>query len=252
MAKEVSAKNKISFQNALKSVLKGIKTKKQELDIPPEIKMQLFDNQQHTKTVNFKNKDNQLISDIRTVFRKSVKDNRIEVKKTFVKMFIHTLIDELFEDKKNQLTESYLRDLYNYAWKNYFNDCRTMKAVESRYYQYKYRIEIAKKLIENRYKDFDKTFFYPLAYLQVEKKGNKHFSFQNTERFWKQKTDWEQKNGYNRKLTPQLRKRLNSIARSVEIGTIDYDSAVQKIKNMTKDSAELLKQFETRIRANVL
>jgi len=85
----------------------------------------------------------------------------------------------------------------------------------------------------------------------VTKKGKNYLSFINTEKFWKNNREWKQKNGYNRRLNSDLRQKLNSIARRVELEKISYDDAIVTLKNLSQDSAELVRQFNLRIKANV-
>lgn len=252
MAKEISLKQKISFEKALQGVMKGVKTENKS-KIPAQKKESKV-SENESLTINYKEKQNEIVKEIlhkeKQKNAKTLEDRRFQVRMVYVKMFVHHLIDNLFPHVKNQLTGRYYNELLEYAEQNYFSNCNSMKSLDTRWQQYKYRIDISKKLLKN-YKNFDTTYFYPLAYLQVTKKGKNYLSFINTEKFWQNNREWKQKNGYNRRLNSDLRQKLNSIARRVELEKISYDDAIVSLKNLSQDNAELIRQFNLRIRANV-
>jgi len=262
MAKEISKNENISFEISKERILKTLKNRKQK--ISPEILQKDNKIEQKTNTfitdftekliVDFQKTNEQIISEIlhkeKYLQNKSIEERRIFVRMKYVKIFVQELYDNLFADKKQCTTKNYYNDLLDYVNENYFANCQTMKALEMRMNEYRYRMRIAKKLIE-RNKDFDKTYFFPLAYLQVEKCGQKYFSFVNTEKFWKNYIKWDRFNGYNA-INPEIKQKLNAICRQVELEKISFDDGMQKVKNLTKDNTELVRQYNIRMSQNVL
>jgi hypothetical protein len=251
MAKEISSAENISFEKALHRVMKGVQPENKNQSSAENQQTIPSDNQ--PLTIDYKAKNQEIVHEIlhkeKQRKAKTLEEKRRQVRLVYVKMFIHYLIDSLFVHTQNQITPKYYKRLTEYVYQNYFADCQTIKSLDYRWEQYKFRVDIAKKSMDD-YENFNTDYFYPLAYLKVEKKGKKHFSFQNTEAFWKKQLEWNKIKGYNG-IRPDLLKKLNSIARRVENESLNYDDAIQKIKSLTIDSSELLRQFESRMRANV-
>ncbi len=277
MATEIQKHEGISFENALEKSLRGVK-----IDINRNVdknktcgeiqetqsvdnqvidnKMQNMDNlknrilnHEYQKQINKKAIINRIKSNLGNK-KRNVNDERANHRRTYVYMFVDYLIDNLFADKKIQFKTTYYNDIVDYVHTNYFQGCNTMKAVEFRWSSYQYRIDVAAKYIE-KYKakdSFNDNLLYPLAYLNIFKKGKGHFSFANTEIFTKNGNSWKQKNGYNRKLNSELKKKLNKYARDVEMGKDTYDNALENIKNLTEDNTELVKQFNLRMQKHFI
>jgi len=162
--------------------------------------------------------------------------------------FYGYLKENLFQDK--YFTPHYRKEVLNYIAKHYFASAKSTKAMDNLLANYKKRVDISKKWIEN-YKGadgskFDTTFFFPKAYLDIEKTYSKAFSFANTEKFIKQQNEWNKIKGYNTKTNEKLRHKLNKISRELENGFIDYDTALQKVKSLTYNSEEYVKQLNAR------
>jgi len=255
MAKEISSAEKISYEQALARVLKGVKEvtpKKQDQHSAETHKTQQIENQIDTKIVDFKKESKDLVSEIlhkkKQKRAKTVADKRMQVRLVYVKIMIEYLFQTIFKHYQNQTTENYHNQLTEYVYENYFSDCNTIKSLNYRWEQYKFRINVAANQIK-RYKNWDNSYFTPLHYLKID---NDKFSFRKTEPFWKKHLEWQKLNGYNRKIPPELQQKLNTISRMVENEGLNYDDARQKIKNLTIDNAELLRQFDMRMRASVL
>jgi len=162
--------------------------------------------------------------------------------------FYAYLIANLFPDK--YLAPHYRQETLDYIAKYYFSKARTIQSMDVWLKEYKKRIDISKKWID-AYRSpnnerFDTTYFFPKAYLDIEKTGRKSLSFVNTRRFTKKGKDWEKINGYNRKTNEQLRHKLNKIARELENGFINYDTALEKVKSLTNKTDEYVKQLHAR------
>lgn len=149
--------------------------------------------------------------------------------------FVIELLRRIFPNRF--FTSEYRGQIAEYAEKNYFADCETMQAVDNRYKNNLLpRILIAEKWLKNYKREdgsgFDTTYFFPLAYLNVEHFGNGVFSFRNTAKFLKDNKKYQKLNGYNRKLTPDLRLSLNTTVRALQNNRISYDTALQRINSM--------------------
>ncbi|MCF6184193.1 MAG: helix-turn-helix domain-containing protein [Bacteroidales bacterium] len=162
--------------------------------------------------------------------------------------FYAYLIANIFPDK--YLTPHYRRETHDYISKHSFSKARTIRTMDVWLKNYKKRIDISKKWIEayrsSRNERFDTTYFFPKAYLNVEKYGRNVFSFVNTRKFIKNEKDWEKKNGYNRNTEEELRHKLNKTARELENGLINYDTALERVKSLTNKTDEYVKQLHAR------
>ncbi len=163
--------------------------------------------------------------------------------------FFAYLTATLFSDK--YFSPEYRKQTLNYIFKHFFSKARSIEAMKRLWHNnYKKRIDISKQWIDKFKKPdgtpFDTTYFYPKAYLDVERRGKGILSFANTEKFLKQAKDWEKKNGYNRRADDEGRHKLNKIARELENGFIDFDTALEKVKSITQDTDEYVKQLHAR------
>lgn len=168
----------------------------------------------------------------------------------FSLMFFGYLVETLFKDK--YLSPEYRKQTLNYIAKHYFAPARSIEVMKGLWHNnYKKRIDISKDWIDKFERPdgsgFDTTFFYPKAYLDVERRGKGILSFANTEKFLKQSKEWEKKNGYNRRSDDDGRHKLNKIARELENGFINYDTALEKVKSITQDTDEYIKQLNARV-----
>ncbi len=116
---------------------------------------------------------------------------------------------------------------------------------------YKKRVDISKKWISNFTnqadgRQFDRTHFFPKAYLDIQKTYSKAFSFANTKGFIKNEENWKKLNGYNRNTKDKERHKFNKIARELENGFINYDNALIKVKSITNKTDEYIKQLNAR------
>jgi len=280
-ATEIQKHENISFDEALQKALVGVKIDKKisqkknkssaeigefEWTELETLEVQSFENVEiaiKSKILNYELQKKKNTSDIIARIKNNLGNKkkldkaevrRAKMRQTYVAMFVDYLIDNLFEDKKIQFTTDYYNEIIDYVNKNYFSNCNTIKALEYRWFTYQYRIDVAKKYL-NKYiekNNFDTTYLYPLAYLNIYKKGAGQFSFMNTESFSRNGKDWKRKNGYNRNLTPELRKKLNKYARNVEMGKDTYDNALENLKNLTKDNTELVNQFNLRMKKHFI
>lgn len=160
--------------------------------------------------------------------------------------FFAYLMSALFSDK--YLSPHYRIDTLNYISKHYFAKAKSVKEMEFLLTNYKKRVDISKKWIEKYKKEsdkssFDKTYFYPLAYLDIEKTGKKYLSFINTEKFIKQKNEWGKINGYNRNTDKILIHKMNKIVKELKNGFIDYKTALEKVESLSNKTDEYIKQF---------
>lgn len=163
--------------------------------------------------------------------------------------FFGYLVAILFPDK--YFSPDYRKKTINYIANHYFSRARSIEQMKRLWYNnYKKRIDISRSWIDKFSgpdgKPFDTTYFFPLAYLDVERRGKKILSFANTEKFLKQAKEWEKKNGYNRRTDDDGRHRLNKIARELENGFIDFNTALEKVKSITNDTDEYVKQLHAR------
>jgi len=184
----------------------------------------------------------------RTQRAEELKRRKEEALKYYSNEFYAYLIANLFPDK--YLAPHYRRETLGYIAKQYFSKARTIQSMEVWLKEYKKRIDISKKWIDAYRtpgnKPFDKTYFFPKAYLDVEKTGSKSLSFVNTRKFLKKEKEWEKINGYNRKTEKDLRHKLNKIVRELENGFINYDTALQRVKSLTNKTDEYVKQLHAR------
>ncbi len=178
-------------------------------------------------------------------------ERRAENLSMFAGIFTDELLRRIFPNR--YFTPEYKAQIVDYVKNNYFSDCETKTKVENRYQNNLLpRILIAedylKKFKRPDGKLFDTTYFFPLAYLNVETFGNAFFSFRNTAKLLEKHKTYEKLNGYNRKITPELRKSLNSIYTAFQHGRIDYEEAKQRVKSLSiaNNTDEPIKQFFAR------
>jgi len=180
---------------------------------------------------------------------KSLEDRRMEVKQAYARIMFAYMKSKLFADKV--FAKPYEQQVINYIAEHYYSKTYTIEAISKRWdNNLKPRIDIAKEWIDNfkgpNDAKFDTKYFYPLSFLQIDKTQKSQFSFTRTNKFLKNSKKFEQLNNYNRKLDKELRHKFNKICRSVETNHVDYFTALEKIKSLTKDSNEYLKQFNAR------
>ncbi len=173
---------------------------------------------------------------------------KAEALKHYSLEFFAYLMSALFSDK--YLSPHYRRDTLNYISKYYFSKAKSITEMENLLTNYKKRIDISEKWIQTyrskENKKFDTTYFFPKAYLNIEKTGKQYLSFANTEKFIKQGQTWDKINGYNRKTDQLLRHKLNKIAREMENGFINYDTALEKVKSLSSKTDEYVKQLNAK------
>ncbi len=177
---------------------------------------------------------------------------RAENLRSVASEFVSELLRRVFPNRF--FTPEYRFTITEYVENNYFGDCETITAVENRYKNNLFiRLEIAesylKKFKRPDGKPFDTTYFYPMAYLNVENFGNGLFSFRNTSKLLQNNKTYEKLNGYNRKTTPEVRKSLNQTVRALENGRVNYDTAYRRITSLCIEHAtdEPMKQFLARV-----
>jgi hypothetical protein len=169
----------------------------------------------------------------------------------YSKLFFAYLKEKLFPDK--YFSPQYEIETLNYIAKKYFASKvqnYTITNFDKLWANnYKIRIDIAEKWI-SRFKapggdKFDTTYFYPKSFLDIERRGKGILSFANTEKFLQKSKEYTKINKY-RKLEDEGRQKLNVIARQLENGKIDYQTALEKVKSITRDSDEYIKQLHAR------
>ncbi len=206
-------------------------------ELKEKVRIKQMTETEKTQYYKEKNETNRL-SKIKEIRREALKHYSLE--------FYAYLISELFPDK--HLTSYYRIDTLNYISKYYFAKAKSVKEMEFLLTNYKKRVDISKKWIE-KYKNksdkgtFDTTYFYPLAYLNIEKTGKKYLSFVNTEKFIKQKNEWGKINGYNRNTDKILIHKMNKIVKEFKNGFIDYKTALEKVELLSNKTDEYIKQF---------
>lgn len=180
---------------------------------------------------------------------KKMRKLKTDVLVHFSLKFYGYLITELFPDK--ELSDHYQKDTLNYISKYYFAKAKSVQEMEMLIIKYKKRVDISKKWINN-YKNeltgepFDTDYFYPLAYLDINKTGNQYLSFANTEKFIKQENEWKKMNGYNRSTDKLKLHELNKIFKKLQNGFINYQSALKEVEELSNETDEYIKQFNTR------
>lgn len=178
--------------------------------------------------------------------RKKMKNLKTEALIHYSLEFYAYLITGLFPDK--HLTSYYRTDTLNYISKHYFAKAKSVKEMEFLLKNYKKRVDITKKWIK-KYKNksdgstFDTSYFYPMAFLDIEKRGKKYLSFVNTEKFIKQEKEWSKINGYNRNTDKILIHKMNKIVKEFKNGLIDYKTAHERVKSLSNKTDEYIKQF---------
>ena len=180
---------------------------------------------------------------------KNLEQRRKEAKIHYSLIFYGYLIENLFADK--YLTPDYRKETLNYIYQHYFSRAKNIEHAKRLWHDnYKKRIDISRMWIHKfrspEGKKFDTTFFYPKAYIDTDRRGKKILSFANTEKFLIQANEWEKNNGYNRRCDDDTRHKLNKIAREIENGFINYDDALEKVKSLTNDTDEYVKQLNAR------
>jgi len=180
---------------------------------------------------------------------KDIETRRNQAKRHYAREFTAYLLDKLFSDK--YLTVNYREELEDYVFTHYFSKIKYMEQAKNRYFNnLKPRIDLAAQWIA-RYKSkdggkFDTTYFFPKAFLDVERSGKGVFSFTNTRKFMENAQNYERLNNYNRKLDKELAHKMHIISRKLENGFIQWDAALEKIKSLTTDTDEYVKQFIAR------
>jgi hypothetical protein len=181
---------------------------------------------------------------------KSIDERRDDAKLAFSRAFFAYIKEKLFADKI--FSEYYRNKVIAYISEHYFAKTYTIEEMSVRWERnLKLRIDIAADYINKTFKGpddkpFDRTYFFPLAFLDINKTDKNDFSFTKTNAFLKNSVKFKQLNGYNRALDKELRYKFNKICRAVETGHLNFFAAQQKIKSLTPDSSEYIKQFNAR------
>jgi len=173
-----------------------------------------------------------------------------ESRRGHAQMFVGELLFRLFPNQYH--SPEYRQKLVEYTEIHYFAKTYDITQVQNRWTNLLQPcIAIAQSWLEKFRtpdgKPFDRTYFFPLAYLDIEKKGKQFLSFVNTLSFIQNSRKYEKLNGYNRRLTKDLQHKINITARKVENGFTDYETARQKILSLCTLSDEPLKQFNARM-----
>lgn len=180
---------------------------------------------------------------------KPIDERRKQVRNQYAQVFTAYLLEKLFADK--HLSPEYRQRTVDYVSEHYFAKLNTMQQFENRWANnLKTRIDIAVSWIAKfKTKDgkpFDRTYFFPMAFLNVERQGKGKLSFTNTQKFLEKHREYMRLNNYNRNLDKELTHKLNIISRKVENGFLDYQAALEKVRSLSSDTNEYIKQFNAR------
>jgi hypothetical protein len=167
---------------------------------------------------------------------------RLQTIWTYAMLFYAYIVDNLFFDKKDELTDWYKAETIQYIAQNYFSMATSGEHVSRLWeFLYKPRIDLAKKEIDKfpmKYnREFNRDKFYPKAYLDISKKGKLHYSYANTYDFMRKQKEWNSLNFWNRKLDDNvMAMKFFRILRDIENQKYDYETAIEKVRSINMDT----------------
>lgn len=146
--------------------------------------------------------------------------------------FFHNVIDKLFKFRLD-ITLGHLINTYKYVINNYFAECPDMKSVDKLYRIYEWRVDKAKKYIEQN--DFVMDNIYPGYYLDKTRKGKNpstgdyYMSFFNTGT-WPKKFKVFKMEDKAKRIEDEETRFLNKILRSYfkNPNKVQYDKCIDE------------------------